>query len=492
MTSVALPRAAAAPLAISMRAVAGTAFGLLALPHLLLGSFLGFSAPVLGLSAIAIAVLGVLFARGFSGAIPAHTAIACLAIATGLCLLGGEGRIFHANLDWQVRDAVLRDLVVYPWPFAYAGADRLILRLPSAMYLLPALIGKASGVGTAQVALLACNSVLLGSLFALGAALFEGSRERRIAISLLVAFSGLDALGKLLMAQPVSDHIEWWSSQQYSSMLTLLFWVPQHAIAGWTAALLYLLWRAGRIGLPVLLVPMPLLALWSPLALAGAMPFLAHAGMARLLDRGLRPADLLPALAALAVAIPSLLYLATGSGGAVGGGERPMRWPEHLLFVSIEVVPYLLAIARTRETMRFGGATLAITGATLLLLPLASRSGDINLVMRLSIAPLAILAVQTADLLIRSKTSSNNRLWATVVAIALMIGAVTPALEIARAIRLPVNPIRPCSYLAVVPGGAPTYVAPLARLPSPIRPVGAAIARPEDRPACRETILQRR
>ena len=37
----------------------------------------------------------------------------CFAIGFILLLLGREGRLFYANVDWQVRDAILRDMTVH-------------------------------------------------------------------------------------------------------------------------------------------------------------------------------------------------------------------------------------------------------------------------------------------------------------------------------------------------------------------------------------------
>src|SRR5947209_2336598 len=76
----------------------------------------------------------------------------CLATALALCLLGGEGRFFFANADWLIRDAIINDLVAWPWPFGYpigephSGVQTFIFRAPLAMYMLPAVVGKVFGV----------------------------------------------------------------------------------------------------------------------------------------------------------------------------------------------------------------------------------------------------------------------------------------------------------------------------------------------------------
>ena len=53
-------------------------------------------------------------------------------LAAAWTALGGAGHLFHANgIDWVPRFAVMRDLVVAPWPPRYgAGAEAMLLRAP--------------------------------------------------------------------------------------------------------------------------------------------------------------------------------------------------------------------------------------------------------------------------------------------------------------------------------------------------------------------------
>jgi hypothetical protein len=99
--------------------------------------------------------------------------------------VAGRGRALVLRTpDWQVRYAVLRDLTLDPWPFAYqVGPRTLILRAPVGVFLFPALVGKL-GLGAAQQALLAQNTVMLGTLMAMGSALFPTPRQRWIAAAL--------------------------------------------------------------------------------------------------------------------------------------------------------------------------------------------------------------------------------------------------------------------------------------------------------------------
>ena len=98
--------------------------------------------------------------------------------------------------------------------------------------------------------------------------------------AVIVLFSGLDVIGDLWRAPhfaahwDITRHLEWWAGRyQYSSMTTQLFWVPNHALGGWLT--IGLLLRGERDTpldsmLPMIVVAV---ALWSPLAALGAVPF---------------------------------------------------------------------------------------------------------------------------------------------------------------------------------------------------------------------------
>ena len=136
------------------------------------------------------------------------TLVTCFLIALGLLVLSGEGRLFYANVDWQVRFAVLRDMGMNPWPFVYtARADPDLLRAPIGMFLAPALVFKVLGPRAADIALLAQNATLVALLLALGSQLFSNRRSRLIGLAIFVLFSGMDAIGDLLMQGTLTGHL---------------------------------------------------------------------------------------------------------------------------------------------------------------------------------------------------------------------------------------------------------------------------------------------
>lgn len=464
----------------------------LGLDALLLWRFLDFApAWLYAAAAVPIAAGAALTVRGTAATAPAGPSLRCLLIclatAAVLLALGGEGRLFYANIDWQVRDAVLRDMAVNPWPFAYTGRGvPEVLRAPIGMYLAPALAAKAFGQSGGDYALLIQNSLFLGILLALAATLFEGKRARAIALATFVGFSGMDALGELLAAastgRPFADHFEFWTRLQYSSHVTQMFWVPQHALAGWLGAVTFLLWRTGRLPLGIFLAGVPLAILWSPLGAIGTLPFAAIAGLSALARRELRAIDLLAPLLTTLLALPTLAYLAAAPG-SVGAKPFPIAWNVYVLFELLEVVPFLIGVMLAARGARFGGVALATVAVCLLLLPFAQVGRSVDFMMRASICALAILAAQVADVLIDRRTADPRfARWRTILIGCLAVGSLTGLAEIRRSLRWPASSAPGCSLFGAwdantIAGGKrpdpaekSTYVAPVAELARPIRP----------------------
>lgn len=460
----------------------------LMLDQWLLWQFLGLSH---SLSLAALPVIMLLLWRlmtgsGIDARIPLSRLLLSLVIAAVLFALGGEGRFFYANIDWQVRDAVLRDMAVHPWPFVYVeGGDAQLLRAPVGMFLLPALAYKAAGPQVGDLALWLQNSLLTGPLLALGSTLFETARARIIAMVTVLLFSGLDLLGTLIFHGHWRDHLEFWfATMQYSSHITQAFWVPQHGFAGWLAALLFLLWHRGRMALWPLLAILPLTALWSPLALIGAMPFALWAGLSTIAARKLTPGDIgWPALSVLLV-LPGLVYLAAAPDNV---GIRPYRlqmlaW---LIFVTLELLVYALPLffaLRGEPRQRW---LLLLASAWLLFAPFVQIGWSLDFMMRTSIPALAIVAVLLADALAKAP-SRPLRLW---LALMLVIGSVTGLTEIARAFSQPPSPRGQCSFFgawdvsfAAYPKGS--YLAPIDQLPGMIRPAHPTLVEVNDPSPC--------
>jgi len=464
---------------ITLRTLALTLLAALGVMQVLLWAFLGLGAGWIIGGALGLAALlwGLVRAPGWRGAVPWSALGVGWAVALVLLVLGGEGGWFFAPTDWQVRYAVLRDLTLNPWPFALEHPQGpLILRSPLGMYLAPALIGaRLGGFHAACLALLVQNTLLLGVILALGAGLFATARGRWIGLGVFWAFSGMDVLGQIIARKPLHLHLEAWASMQFSSHVMQVLWAPQHAMAGWIFAVLYLLWRVDKVPLRVVLAALPLLALYSPLALIGCVPFAAQAGVEALLRRAWRIGDMLwPGLAGI-IALPSLLYLAASSGAVGGGVAHTYYLSGYPLFILIELGGYLLALWALRRDQPFGLGTTLITVGVLLAVPFGQIGDGVDFVMRASIPALAVMAVMMGRILADPASDPARceaRRWVLIMG---AIGLVTPASELWRGLTWPASPEVTCGYLGVIPKGYATYTTRLDALPKLIRPAHPAL-----------------
>jgi hypothetical protein len=410
-----------------------------------------------------------------------------LAVAVGWSALGGAGHLFFANFDWVTRDSVLRDLVVGSWPVGYGEVDAasLLLRAPIGYYLPAALVGKTLGLGTADLALLLWTIIGVALFLALAVSRVAGLRAATVVVLVLVFFSGMDLPGTVLRGGlqlashlQITDHLEWWAGRfQYSSTTTQLFWVPNHALAGWIATAL-LVRHADHPGfariLPLLVAILPI---WSPLTAVGFLPLAGVWWVQQLLrDRTLRLVDPLALAAALAIALVTGAYLVMGaaeihSGVTAMPGESLLFYvPHYLQFVLLEGgILWLLLLA-----LRPNGL-LIVAGLLLWVLPFASFGPSNDLAMRGSIPALVVLALAAASAVASPALALQRRVFWPIVVV-LLLGVPTAITEMARAASEPVW--KPDYSHSLVPDPRKEYPAhyatrlddsPIVRL---LRPVG--------------------
>ncbi|CAN5210026.1 hypothetical protein BH10PSE12_BH10PSE12_37440 [soil metagenome] len=416
------------------------------------------------------------------------TLLLCVLVSLTLFVLAGEGRFFYSNVDWQVRDAVLRDMAVNPWPFVYTarGAPD-VLRAPLGLYFLPALGFKLAGSRAADLTMLLQNTVLLSTLLALGSGVFANRRQKLIALVIVIFFSGLDIVGQLALRGFLVEHLEFWSGLQFSSNVTLAFWVPMHALSGWIGAVMFLLWRSERISLGALLAVQPLLALLSPLALIGSLPFAAYAAATALWKRQIGAETiLLPALATL-FAVPTMLYLGSANH-EVGIRLYDVGLLRFVVFQAIEVLPFLIPVLWAAIRTRTDVGPLLVVAATLMVVPFIQIGWTIDVMMRASITPLALLSVYVAKRLFQpgDGTLDVAKVW---LIICLLLGSVTGLFEIRRAFIRPPSPWGHCSFFKawdqtffMYPKGS--YLAPLAEMPAMVKPANPTRISPVEPASC--------
>jgi hypothetical protein len=360
------------------------------------------------------------------------------AVALGWTALTGIGHFVYANIDWIIRDAVLRDLVVTPWPPMYDaganGAAPQILRAPVGFYLPVAGVGSVFGLHCADILLYLWTAfgfavVLFGTTM-----LFTTRREQVLAIAAMLLFGGLDLIGYRLMhgtlASP-AQHIEWWALfAQYSSASTLMFWVPNHALPAWLGLLMALRhWRTRELaGMSLMLAAA--IALWSPLSAVGLVPFyLAAIDWRRDVGALFSTRAGLPflALGALVARYITMDTQAIASGWSINMfGSARMFWTYYGTFCMLEFGVLALLLLRLRAF----DLKLGIAVAILALLPFYHFGPGNDLVMRSSIPALAILALACVKPL-----AGSPRRYARAALIAILaVGALGAAQEPERAL----------------------------------------------------------
>lgn len=394
-----------------------------------------------------------------------RTLAALAGVSAAVIVLSGQAGVFYLNHDWQIRLPLLRDLAGSAWPLGYRidGTDHL-LRAQLGMFALPALVGDVGGMAASRAALVLQNVTVLTLALALVAMLGRTGRDRLILVAVVLAFSGMDAVGQtivnLVKGGPFHfDHLEWWAGIQFSSTITQLFWVPHHGLTGIVVAALYLLWWQGRLSPAALIAFVPLVAFWSPLVFLGALPFAAHAMIGALADRrGLAWVVLAGAVTSL-MAVYAVVFLQSGTGnmpfhvGFAKGVVASERWPalRYAGFLAIEILAFVAAVVLARSWRPASVTPFLIAVVVLLLCPLAWIGRGEDFVMRVSIPALNVLAILVAKVLIDAPSAnptSARRLARRLAIAALAIGAITPLMEIRRGFVRPLGTVSAsCSFV---------------------------------------------
>jgi len=423
---------------------------------------------------------------------PKRLVALALLIAIAWSIFGGAGHFFHANAhDWVVRDAVLRDLVVAPWPPSYSAGedDVLILRAPVGYFLPAAAIAKLTGLATADRLLWLWTVVGATVLFLLLPLRHTTVARSFMALVVFVLFSGMDIVGFMFPDFHAGNiplqgaFIDWWIKPppmvSYWSNTSNLFWNPNHSLPAWISiALFYRHWRHPRflVIAPLLIAALPL---WSPFALIGMAPFLFMLALRWWLKRPRHGLDLPLIAACLCVFGVIFITLAIPSSG-IQYGMTLTTPPEHgkwiylnnvghvvtylenyTLFVIFEFAVIALLVSRAVDRWLFATAVL-----TLLLLPLLSIGPGNDLVMRSSIPSLGILCIAAVNVFAHpARHTGAYRRW--LLGLVLAIGAVTPYYEFSRSItRKPWAPNLDFTLIDANNGGiAHHYLVPRSRSP---------------------------
>ena len=419
---------------------------------------------------------------------------ACVTLAFAIFLLGGETHLFFSTPDWLIRDAVLADLVRHGFPVAYRVGDAdYLLRAPLGMYMLPAVVGRALGLFAAHMTLLVQNALFLGAIFYLMWSMGRGWRH----LAVLILFAGLSWVGVLLrLASQQKPGVPFWLQWgldgwhplfQYSGSIVQFFWVPNHALPGWWLATLFLLQRRSSIDLATIGVSIAGLCFWSPLAIVPAVPWLLYSAVTNW--RSILSPRIWIGLAAAACFLPILAYLVAASGSIAHG--RTLDDPHfafwYALFILLQLPALIFLAIFWRHVPRELRALVVVNALVLLALPCIHFGPRNDLVMRGSIASLAIVAFAFGSVLVEL---TDKRAIGAVAGWMLVLATLPSAVvEIGRALSTPRYALSACSLMeasrATGDSGVPTnYVAPRDSVPRWLLDADAASGVPIERRSC--------
>ncbi|MGG5824052.1 hypothetical protein [Falsiroseomonas sp. HW251] len=377
--------------------------------------------------------------------------------ATTLCILGGQGGLLYSNPDWLWRNAVLRDLAAGPWPVVYSWqSESLLLRAPLGMYIIPALAAHVIGASGAQFLLATQNIIIFTLIFYFVAGNILGVRNMFVVVLVFCLFSGWDIVGMKLgfSARDTTipeDHIEAWARYfQYSSMVTQIFWVPNHAAPAWAFACVYMMWCRSEVRIGLLLALVPLFAFWSPLSAIGTLPFAFYAGLKSLKVQRFTFGDAIITAIAGAISLPALYYQQLGATQIDHGFtyNLPYFWLFYAVFLILELLPLLVLIAYL-DRRAANDPTLMIAIFILVLIPLYRLGGANDFAMRSSIPALAIMAIIAGSASVRFCEQGVFRVRMILPLVVLSIGSITGLIEIRRSlVREPVAEAK-CNLIQV-------------------------------------------
>lgn len=164
-------------------------------------------------------------------------------------ILCGLGRLWAQSSDYLWRNAIFRDLIVRDWPVYYdkfkgALSYYIGMWLPAAApaKLVYLICGDTETAFTAgNLLLLVYFTAGLSILFLLLFMYFQTANSKQVFLVVigLIFFSGMDVLG---FYRARSFHLEWWAVYfQYSSLTTCMCWVFNQTLVPWICTVLLLL-----------------------------------------------------------------------------------------------------------------------------------------------------------------------------------------------------------------------------------------------------------
>lgn len=354
---------------------------------------------------------------------------------------GYFGFVFGWAPDWnQLRADYLSTFASFDWPIKIPGSSEqselFLLSVPG-LYLVPAGVSKVLGANLTVTLYLMAAWIIFGLTLVLQFILqrFTHPIEKLKAALLFVFFSGLDSVGAAVTQNdPVryllhGGHIEpWVGTVQFSSMTTLLLWVPHHSLSSWLGVAL--LDRAkgtpAFVGTAVSVVFLSFVwSTFSPIGLASvALLLLIWEQKIKIVQIG----ECLPLFAIFILGVlpiftyysrqnwaPRGLWWYFSNQALINFGIEDNSMisivAKYVLFLIVELLVWLaigvwLGVSK-RELIQLVLMLLAISQVV--------SFGPSDFTMRVSIAPLFLLFVMLVDKLVMSTAGSAPRIRRLVV-----------------------------------------------------------------------------
>jgi hypothetical protein len=366
-------------------------------------------------------------------------------------LLSGIGGAFPQKNDFHIRNAIIHDLINYPWPVRYLDNYDSALTYYIGFWILPALLGKLitfyyganAGWIVANIAYaIYCATILCVVMFLLVSYLNATSIKRMLMVAtILIFFSGMDILPNLLMQMgqlkiSIFTQLEFWIPIQYSSNTTQLCWVYNQAIPSWlvTALLFHERGFSNYAYLGLLLLPfgpLPFIGIFFMMMIQGVIEFLQSIRNKQSFQF-LKNITSIPNVIAIVTILPIFyLYYFTNSAVSQNGFRlNNISLVYYYVFILTEFLLYVILIVRKSYKKRY--FIIGILG--LFLAPLFTLGYDQDFCMRASIPFLFTLMIYVMEYLLSNVCWSGKgiislNVGAILIIMILFIGSATPLTE---------------------------------------------------------------
>lgn len=337
-----------------------------------------------------------------------------IAIVVAWVYLSGIGALVFQNTDHSYRNTIFELLVNRNWPVkgnvsidGTTSSRGLIYYI--GFWLPAAFVGKHTTLNIGYL-----FQVLWAVLGILGFYYLVCTIRKKISIWPLIVFiffSGLDIVGYHLHGISLNDvsltkHLEWWTTFQFSSFTTQLFWVFNQSIPIWLILLLMYHQKSNRF----IVLLMGLAMLYGTLPFIGLLPFAAYFMLSRKYKGEKHFSkewwkfwckdtfSIENVAAGGLTVIISFLYLCGNASGqliSIGIDNLDIRgfFFMYIITVLVEFVPYFILTHQKHKA----NPLFYISLGTLLICPLIRVGSGQDFCMRASIPALVILFLIVLD-----------------------------------------------------------------------------------------------